>query len=389
MNVLSLFDGCSCGRAALERAGIPVTNYYAAEIDKHAMTVSKMRWPDIVQLGDVRNVRVCDLPFVPDLVIAGSPCQGFSFAGKRLNFDDPRSKLYWEFHRILQEAQAANPNVKFMLENVRMDARSEGVISESLNIQPVLINSALVSAQNRERLYWTDIWPWEYDLVGMRFSTLPPPEDRGLVLADIIESGEVDREKSLCIDANYYKGGSLKGKIEKESRQQSQSEQRLMVLDKPTGCIKVGQAPGKFESKNRIYSDEGKAPTLLAPTTGGAEPPKVVTGRHMEGIAITENGIRPYKNDGRKGSFSEIGTIGTPDTKSATCLSTNVPKYTDADFDVYNLTYRKLTVTECERLQTMDDNYTAGVSNTQRYRMIGNGWTIEVISWIFKGLLTS
>jgi DNA-cytosine methyltransferase len=294
MNVLSLFDGCSCGRAALERAGIPVTNYYAAEIDKHAMKVSGLRWPDIVQLGDVRNVRVSDLPFVPDLVIAGSPCQGFSFAGKRLNFDDPRSKLYWEFHRILQEAQAVNPNVKFMLENVRMDARSEGVISESLNIQPVLINSALVSAQNRERLYWTDIWPWEYDLVGMRFSTLQQPEDRGISFSDIVQK-EGDFSKYV-----------------------------------------ISQA-GMARMKRKKYSS-----------------PRVL----------------PHKT----------GTLNRYNNSSKLCFDagTTLIPYGDG--------YRRMTPIECERSQTMCDNYTADVSETQRYCMSGNGWTIEVIAHIFGGL---
>lgn len=166
MNVLSLFDGMACGRVALERAGIPVTSYYASEIDKYAMKVAKRNWPDIVHIGCVTNVAVKDLPIVPDLVIGGSPCQGFSFAGKRLNFDDPRSKLFFEFHRIWEETKALNPDAKFMLENVRMDQRSEGTISQLMGVQPLKINSALVSAQNRERLYWTNIGRSYYVLGG-------------------------------------------------------------------------------------------------------------------------------------------------------------------------------------------------------------------------------
>ena len=210
MNVLSFFDGCACGRAALERAGIPVTNYYAAEIDKHATKVAKLRWPDIVHIGDVRRVTLSMLPFIPDLLIGGSPCQGFSFAGKRLNFKDPRSRLVLKYVWMLRKIKAVNPDVKFMLENVHMDSRSEGIITHLLNVHPLPINSTLVSAQNRERLYWTNIGDGYLDLTGCRVSLIPQPKDRGILLKDIIEDGAVDREKSYCIDANYAKGGAWK-----------------------------------------------------------------------------------------------------------------------------------------------------------------------------------
>lgn len=140
LNVLSLFNGISCGRLALERAGIPVANYYESEIDKYAGKVSAYNWPDSVQIGDVRNVSVKELPFIPDLLIAGSPCQGFSFAGKQLNFNDPRSALFFEFVRILKECQALNPNVLFMLENVPMKKEFQRVINEQFGVYPVTIN---------------------------------------------------------------------------------------------------------------------------------------------------------------------------------------------------------------------------------------------------------
>jgi len=158
MNVLSLFDGMSCGRIALERAGIPVTNYYASEIDKYAMKVSAANYPDIVQLGSVtelKNINWSDQKI--DLVIGGSPCQGFSFAGKQLNFEDPRSALFFEFVRVLNEIRLANPEVKFLLENVKMKKEHLSIISELLNVDPKKINSSEFSAQNRERYYWTNI----------------------------------------------------------------------------------------------------------------------------------------------------------------------------------------------------------------------------------------
>jgi len=170
MNVLSLFDGCSCGRVALERAGIKVDKYWASEVDKYAIQVSKKNWPDIEHIGDVCGVDATGMDV--DLLIGGSPCQGFSFAGKQLNFDDPRSKLFFEYVRILKECKPK----WFLLENVKMKKESQDVISEALGVEPVEVNSALVSAQNRKRLYWTNI---PFDM----------PEDRGIVLKDVLESG--------------------------------------------------------------------------------------------------------------------------------------------------------------------------------------------------------
>lgn len=156
MNVLSLFDGMSCGQIALRELGIKVDRYYASEINKHAIKQTQLNFPDTIQLGDVRGVHAKDLPKI-DLLIGGSPCQGFSFAGKQLNFNDPRSALFFEFVRIFNECREINPDLKWMLENVRMKREYEQVISDTLGIKPVMINSALVSAQNRVRLYWSNI----------------------------------------------------------------------------------------------------------------------------------------------------------------------------------------------------------------------------------------
>jgi DNA (cytosine-5)-methyltransferase 3A len=180
MNVLSLFDGCSCGRVALERAGIPVDKYYASEVDKYAIQISKKNYPDIEHIGDVRDLDAKNLEI--DLLLGGSPCQGFSFAGKRLNFDDPRSKLFFEYVRILKETKPK----WFLLENVRMNQASQDVISEALGVQPVEIDSARVSAQSRKRLYWTNItMPTDWDIV-----------DFGYTLSDILECGTKDYIKS-------------------------------------------------------------------------------------------------------------------------------------------------------------------------------------------------
>jgi len=319
VNVLSLFDGMSCGQIALDQLNIPVENYFAAEIDKFAIKVATANFPNMIQLGDVTNVKagidwVTDTDVLwdqfgcghnIDLLIGGSPCQGFSFAGKQLNFDDPRSKLFWEYVRLLK---ALKPKY-FLLENVRMKKESMDVITEALGVEPVAINSNLVSAQNRHRLYWTNI-----PMDGL-------PEDKGIKLKDILEDGCTDRNKSHCIDANYFKGGNLKSYFEKHRRQ-------LVFSD--DGMCHVGDADisDTYAYVNRVYHPEGKGPSLVA-STGGHLQPKISKG-------TTE--------------------------------------------------YRKLTPLECERLQTVPEGYTNHVSNTQRYRMLGNGWTVDVVKHIMKGL---
>ena len=304
MNVLSLFDGMSCGQLALQRAGIQVENYFAAEIDKYAIKVTQANFPSTVQLGDVTAVDPDSLPDI-DILIGGSPCQGFSFAGKQLNFDDPRSKLFWEYVRLLK---ALKPKY-FLLENVKMKKESMDVITKALGVEPIFINSSRVSAQNRQRYYWTNI-PME-----------SLPEDKGIVLSDILEDGHVDRDKSHCIDANYFKGGNLKSYFEKHRRQ--------LVFSRD-GMCHVGDAglSDKYAYLNRVYHPDGKGPSLVA-SDGGHLQPKISKG-------TTE--------------------------------------------------YRKLTPLECERLQTVPDGYTDHVSNTQRYKMLGNGWTVDVVSHIFGGL---
>ncbi len=242
MRVLSLFDGISCGRLALERAGIPVEKYYSSEIDKWAIKISESNYPDIIRLGDVRNVEPVDV----DLVIGGSPCQGFSLVGKKLNFEDPRSQLFFEYVRLIHQIRPKY----FLLENVPMKQESQDVISSFLGVEPVMIDSALVSAQQRKRLYWANF-------------PITQPEDKGIVLKDILESDKVAvtkshgelyyrAHKSTCLDASYYKGADNRG-------------QR-------TGCIEVGHAElNGHDFLKRVYSPEGKSPTLTAICGGNQE----------------------------------------------------------------------------------------------------------------------
>ena len=309
-NVLSLFDGLSGGQIALKRAGIDYDQYYASEVDKYAIEIAKKNNPEMVHLGDVTKWREWSIDWSKiGLLIGGSPCQGFSFAGKRLNFDDPRSKLFFVYVDILKHIRSFNPDVKFMLENVKMKKQSLDVISETLGVQPVFINSASVSAQNRQRYYWTN---WAVTV----------PKDRGVVLADVIENGAVDRDKSFCIDANYFKGGNLKQYFEKHRRQ---------LVFSGDGLCHVGDADlNGHDLIKRVYHPAGKSPTLNT-MSGGNREPKIL--------------VEPDK-------------------------------------------WRKLTPLECERLQTVPEGYTEGVSNSQRYKMLGNGWTVDVIAHIFdEGLV--
>jgi DNA-cytosine methyltransferase len=321
MNVLSLFDGMSCGQIALDQLGIKVDNYYAAEIDKYAIEIAKKNYPNTIHLGDVTKIKGEDLPQI-DLLIGGSPCQGFSFAGKQLNFNDPRSALFFEFVRLLKET---NPTY-FMLENVRMKKEYQDVISEHLGVEPITINSALVSAQNRVRLYWTNI------------PNITQPEDKRILLKHILE-----------YDApNEYE------------------EPYVKLNGKEEGCVGyVGKQP---KQATRIYDSNNKSQCLTA--LGGGQGGK--TGLYQ--IAKIKDGgqnNRIYSTEGKGISLSAQsgGTAGNGNMLIEDKLH-----------------YRKLTPLECERLQTVPDGYTEGVSNTQRYKMLGNGWTVEVIKHIFKNM---
>ena len=341
MNVLSLFDGMSCGQIALKELGIKVDKYYASEIDKYAIQIAQKNFPDTIHVGDVTKVSAADFPKI-DLLLGGSPCQGFSFAGKQLNFDDSRSKLFFEYVRLLKELRPKY----FLLENVRMKKEYQDVISEHLGVKPIMINSALVSAQNRNRLYWTNI------------PNITQPKDRGIVLKDILENGIATDEmttnkKSFCLTARYQ-GAVAWNSIERR--------QRTMVQVGIANDIKG------FDCIKRIYSDEGKSPTLTT-MQGGHREPKVALGGAIRGR---------YENDGSIKQQLEI----RKDEKTNTL--TTVQK--DNVVVDQKLHYRKLTPLECSRLQTVPDGYCDGVSNTQQYKMLGNGWTVEVIKHILNNM---
>lgn len=279
MNVLSLFDGISCGRVALERAGIKVNKYYASEIDKYAIQIAQKNYPDTIQLGDVcdinnngfiysknGNKKICydDI----DLLIGGSPCQGFSFAGKQLNFSDPRSALFFEFVRLLKELKPKY----FLLENVRMKQEFQDIISEHLGVKPIAINSNLVSAQNRYRLYWTNI------------PNVTQPEDKGIMLKDIVHEN-VDINSSAVASNNKahsltasYNGAVAWNSFERKQRTMLFEQlteyivpfdKTLKILEKEVQRGKVGYFR-KDSQANRVYFIHDKAITLCGDAGGGA-----------------------------------------------------------------------------------------------------------------------
>lgn len=278
MNVLSLFDGIRCGRVALERAGITVDNYYASEIDKGAIAIGDKNYPDTINLGSVEDWRSwgIDLSKI-DLLIGGSPCQGFSVAGKRLNFDDPRSKLFFEYVDILNAIREKNPNVKFLLKNVKMKKEYSDIITEYLGVEPIEINSSLVSAQSRRRLYWTNI------------KGVIQPADKGIYLKDIVhEKADMDTvmsdswckwfkermdmllsnqrigvnsDKAVCMTARQYSNWQGNFVYEVLDKYIIPIDDTLHILETETKRGKIGFI--KTDSQgNRVYSIHDKSITI-------------------------------------------------------------------------------------------------------------------------------
>lgn len=355
MQVLSLFDGMSCGQIALNRIGIKPTVYYAAEIDEAAITVTRDNYPNTVHLGDVTKWYEWPIDWASiDLLIGGSPCQGFSFAGKQLAFDDPRSKLFFVFLDILSYLKLVNPKVKFMLENVKMKKEHLAVITEKLGVEPVFINSALVSAQNRQRFYWCN-WP------------VSQPEDRGITWGDV-------REHGVNTENFYY--------TEKALQWLARHSQRK---DKPLTVHSDNEKMQMIEaSHHKKYSSQCFFGICDVPTDNEAV-------GSMRGRRICPQTLK--RVDDRK-DIKPVQHIEFRYDGKSNCLSTVEKDNVVVPFTLPNripadsFFFRYITPVECERLQTVPDNYTEAVSNTQRYRMLGNGWTVDVIAHIFReGLL--
>jgi len=351
MNVLSLFDGISCGQVALNRAGIKYDNYFASEVDKYAIKVTQHNYPNTIQLGDIKEITSSNLPAI-DILFGGSPCQNLSFAGNmkgmatkdnyeittldeylRLKNDgfelQGQSYLFWEYVRILKEVKPKY----FLLENVKMLKKWENMISDVLGVKPIEINSALVSAQNRRRLYWTNI------------PNVTQPIDKKIMLKDIVE----EQPMGLSIDEKI---SNLRSSIDFEQNE-------LAITFKA------------INSKKIVVNLSDNTPISFYET------------RTQEG------------KDMRRKIRQETGKDSTPRSKEhkmyaqqkngkGNCL---VTVESPLDYIVDNTwRYRKLHLIEMERLQTIPDNYTNVVTSTQARKMLGNGWTVDVIAHILKNI---
>jgi len=305
LNVLSLFDGISCGRLALERAGIQVENYYASEIEQPVIFITQKHFPDTIQLGDVCKIDKSILSSLPkiDLLIGGSPCTDISVAKreKRTGLAGEKSKLFFEYYRILEWLKEFNnPDLKFLLENVKGSTQDIDAITECLGVDPILMDSKLVSAQIRKRYYWTNI------------ENVKQPENKHIKLKDILESGYTEKEKAYCLTSSYGKC-SVQNYFLKSERQH--------IFTSP---VQIEKYPGM---------------------------------------------VRYIVNGANYDIYPTRGNI-----------------FNKPVLDKLKEHVRKLTPLECERLQTIPDNYTEGISNTDRYEALGNGWTVDVIAHILSGL---
>jgi DNA-cytosine methyltransferase len=479
LNVLSLFDGASGGQQALDRLKIKVDNYYASEIDKYAIQVTMANYPNTIQLGSVIDVDVSKLEKI-DLLCGGSPCQSFSFAGKRkgmstkdsieiltlehylelknqnLEFEG-QSYLFWEYMRILTDIRKVNPNVKFLLENVIMGEKWQRILTQAIGINPIEINSALLSAQNRKRLYFTNIGAEQDGLFGDLKCMIPQPKDKGILLKDILEA-EVDNKyylsdktvntlvrhgnniigkdenplRSCTIHANYFKMGgrdqqhviddskivAMRGRNPENTSDRTKGCPTKQMLeareDGKTNCITTVQkdnlvytkySENQFNNKRLnetidLHKDNLEEGTMIDSYNKSIHKDKSITittrvnassSTHIvhtsvlnknqkDNLVYTANYLQygdGFAQDSR--AYYENGKHETLDVKDKR------PKVLSES------RIRRLTPLECCRLQTMRDDYFIKeskdiVSDSQKYRQIGNGWTIEVIAYIFSFL---
>ena len=372
MKILNLFSGMGCDIMAHSRTNLPpITKVYHADIDKYAMAVDRFLHPQVIQLGDVTKIKGSDLGHV-NLILAGSPCQGFSFSGKQLAFDDPRSQLFFEFVRVLNELREINPKIHFLLENVKMKKEFRDVITDQLGVHPIELNSALDSAQSRKRLYWAS---WG----------IMPQIDKGIVLSDILEDfGQADlvgKQGKVLLKENIEKASCLLARDYKGFGNQGQTGVR---------CIEVGQAEEikGHDVIRRVYSPNGKSPTLNT-MGGGNREPKVAIGQ------IVGRRINPKtkKRDDYNKDIKPRQRLEIRADKKSGALTTVQKDNVVVNEDIR---WRALTPIECERLQTVEDNATLygidekgkqiTISKTQRYKMLGNGWCVDTIAHILSYL---
>lgn len=368
MIYLSLFNGISAGRLAADRSGMKFDKYYVAEIDKWANKVSERHYPDNIQLGDVTKWREWDIDWSQvSLVTAGFPCQAWSTAGKQMGDKDPRGALFWTTLEIIGNVLKHNPDAKFMLENVKMKKEFEEYITHHTEqalggVTKTLINSSLVSAQNRNRYYWTNF-------------EVTQPDNRGVYLKDILVDNFVtDRDKSYCIDANYFKGGNPDQYFNKSRRQ--------IVF---CGEVEVMDV-GKMNSLTTVQKDNVVVyRPCEARENAKRSKDDMIHIADATDIKGNEYNKRVYDANGKSPTLSTCQG-GHLEPKVAVIQTKTYNRNKNQNCVVYDdIKYRKLTPTECARLQTFPDGWCESVvSNTQAYKCYGNAWTVDVIAHIFS-----
>lgn len=403
INVLSLFDGMSCLQIALKELDVKFNNYYASEIDQHAIKQTQLNFPGTIQLGSVTEWRTWNIDWsTVGLIGAGSPCQGFSFAGKQLAFDDPRSVLFFVFIDILNHVRKFNPDVKFLLENVDMKKEHMVVIKAYTGVFPVNINSNRVSAQNRNRWYWSNIRTKEVGLFGEVHTDIPQPKDRGILLKDILEK-EVP-EKYYLSDKmlNYFDKRAANFNAGKVNIR-AETDKASTLLASMSSCdisdnfvLDTKLKPKKNQTKANCFTAGGNSGGLhsdmdlicvamrgrgenndqqLEPNYTGKT--NTLTSVQKDNLVMTANYLQLTGNDFDSDNrfFYEDGKHGSVLTKGE--VKTGV---------LTQSRIRRLTPTECARLQTIPEWYKWSCSDTQQYRMLGSGWTIDVITHILSFL---
>jgi len=386
MNVLSLFDGMSCAQIALNKLGIKYNNYYASEIDKYAMLVTKANYPETIHIGNVVDVKGEELPKI-DILIGGSPCQSFSFAGKlkgmsttcnkqiftlehylqlkQQGFEfEGQSYLFWEYIRILREVKPEY----FLLENVKMSSWNQKIISEAIGIDPIFINSSLLSAQSRKRLYWTNMGTNRKNLFGIEQPAIKQPADKNIFLKDIL----VDQA-----DEKYYLSEKILSYFQKNSEKMKEngSNWRFETLKEDSKSKSVTTKEGQRMQANYVKAINQSIKN---------EKSTCLDASYYKGFGIRCGKCRQVVKTDRQGNISKnqsksrclaVGGNGCGNHSDMDCLIIKTCTCTRI---------RRLTPLECERLQTVPDNYTNHVSDSQRYKMLGNGFTVDVIAYILN-----
>jgi len=420
MNILSLFDGMSCGQIALNRSGIKYDKYFASEIDSYAIKVTMANYPDTIQLGSVINVNGYDLPKI-DLLMGGSPCQSFSFAGKRQGMStvdnqeiltlehyldlksqgyefEGQSYLFWEYVRLLTEVKPKY----FLLENVQMSENWEKVISKALGVNPILIDSSLLSAQSRKRLYWTNIGLKPSGLFGYLSPTIELPKDKKIMLKDILQNE---------VDSKYFLSEKMIKKMVVKPNDASVVCHNLQRRNPDRPSIKKNKNAG---GSGHLSKTDGKSYCLDIAQSNAVEIKSGILRTHFDGRGFREiksgkGGTIPARarQDGSGQNVVQINLKSKNKRLYQTINDNNIDSNSIKALDLYNQSVhdryptltapnhndralydggyiRRLTPIETERLQTVPDNYTSLVSDTQRYKMLGNGWTIDVICHILN-----